>query len=64
MEISITEWKGMQTTMLTLGDGLLRLHGREEKDLLDVGRVGQEHDQSVNSETESSRRGKTVFEAA
>jgi hypothetical protein len=50
--------------MLTLRDGLLRLHGREEEDFLDVGRVGQEHDQSVNSETESSSRGKTVFEAA
>lgn len=50
--------------VLTLRDGLNGLHGREEEDLLDVGRVGQEHDQSVDTQPEPSGRGQTVFEAA
>ena len=45
-----------------MGNGVDGLHGGEKQDFLDVGGIGQEHDQTVDSKTESSSRRKTVLE--
>lgn len=42
---------------------LLGLHGREEKDLLDVVRVGQEHGKTVKTHTPTTGRGQTILES-
>lgn len=41
---------------------LIRLHRREQENLLDVTLVGEKHGETINAETKATGRGKTVFE--